>query len=113
MFGIVSIEPTCWLRLEVGRILFHPQVLLFIIYCATKVFVIFICFVFGFNPVCMYIAIEKHRQDGWILGQRSTTNRTSRLWAHPIVFVVSVSGGNHGALRGFGIGLSGVNDPRN
>jgi hypothetical protein len=31
--------------------------------------------------------------------------------AHLFVFI-SLPGGNHGALRGFGIGLSGVNDPR-
>ena len=60
----------------------------------------------------MYIAVEKHRQDGWILGQRSTTNRTWRLWANLFVFVVSLPGVNHGALRGFGIGFAGVNDPQ-
>jgi hypothetical protein len=110
MFRVVSIGPTCWVRLEVGRILTNPQVLLRITYCTKKC--LLLLDVMSFYPVCMYIAIKKHRQDGWILGQRSTTNRTSRLWAYLFVFV-SLAGGNHRALQGFGIGLSGVNDPRN
>ena len=60
VFRIVSIGPTCWVRLEVGRLLINPHVLLFIIYCTEEMFVIycteemfiiFRCFVVCFNPL--------------------------------------------------------------